>query len=135
VIEAPARSGAIATARFAAEQGREVFVFPGSHTNTNYTGSHMLIRSGARLVANIEQIIEDLGDHVPLLQENVSAVRADDHPADTAILTVLANAHAPLDVDSIAQSTTLQSHTVQQRLALLTLDGRVIEKSNGFTTV
>lgn len=135
VIEAPARSGAIATARFAAEQGREVFVFPGNHTHTNYAGSHTLIRSGARLVANIEHIIEDLGDRVPVPHTNAGALRPDEHPVDAAILTVLAMARVPLDVDSIASTTTLEPHTVQQRLALLILDGRITEKSNGFTIV
>ena len=61
VIEAPERSGALSTARFAGEQGREVFVFPSSPGNRNYKGSHELIRDGATLVTSVDDVLEDLG--------------------------------------------------------------------------
>jgi len=60
VIEAPAKSGAIVTARIAAEEGREVFVFPGPAGHPQHAGSHALIRDGARLVNSVEDILEDL---------------------------------------------------------------------------
>ena len=60
VIEAPAQSGALVTARLASESGREVFVFPGSAGHPQYRGSHALIRDGARLVNSFEDIMEDL---------------------------------------------------------------------------
>lgn len=60
VIEAPQRSGALATARMAAEAGREVFVFPGPAGHPQWQGSHALIRDGARLVHTTEDILEDL---------------------------------------------------------------------------
>lgn len=60
VIEAPAKSGALVTARFAAECGREVFVFPGFAGHPQYKGSHALIRDGARLVNSTEDVLEDL---------------------------------------------------------------------------
>ncbi len=60
VIEAPERSGALATARYAAEQGRDVFVLPGRHDHENYVGSHQLIRDGAVLVRSVGDILEDL---------------------------------------------------------------------------
>lgn len=61
IIEAPERSGSLATANWAAQQGREVFVFPGPANHSNFRGSHKLIRDGARLVASLEDILEDLG--------------------------------------------------------------------------
>jgi DNA processing protein len=60
VIEAPSRSGAIATARLAGEQGRDVFVVPGSVDDPNYEGSNSLIRDGAILVRSIKDVIEDI---------------------------------------------------------------------------
>src|SRR3989344_4285733 len=60
VIEAPAKSGALVTARLSAESGREVFVFPGTALHPQYRGSHALIRDGARLVNSFEDILEDL---------------------------------------------------------------------------
>jgi DNA processing protein len=62
VIEAPEKSGALITAKFAANYGREVFVVPGSIFSPNFEGSHMLIKEGASLVTRPEDIIESLGN-------------------------------------------------------------------------
>lgn len=60
VIEAPMRSGALITATFAADQGREVFIVPGSVFAGSSEGSNALLRDGARMVRNGEDILEDL---------------------------------------------------------------------------
>jgi DNA processing protein len=61
IIEAPLRSGALITASFAADQGREVFVIPGSVFAETAAGTNALLRDGARLVRDGADILEDLG--------------------------------------------------------------------------
>jgi DNA processing protein len=61
IIEAPSRSGALITATFAADQGREVFVIPGSIFAHTAEGTNALLRDGARLVRDGADILEDLG--------------------------------------------------------------------------
>ena len=68
VIEAARRSGSLITARFAMEQGREVFAVPGSPLDPRAEGTNDLIRQGANLCSSAEHVIETL---MPLIDNRL----------------------------------------------------------------
>jgi DNA processing protein len=72
VVQAGARSGALITADFALEQGREVYAVPGSVGSSLHRGCHGLIKQGAGLVSGVEDVVDYLqlsGNFTP--EENI----------------------------------------------------------------
>jgi DNA processing protein len=79
VVEAELRSGSLITARLAGEQGRDVFAVPGSPVDPRCRGANDLIRQGAILVEDVDDILRVLGSH-----REVSAPTADPWTPDLA---------------------------------------------------
>ena len=137
IIEAPERSGSLVTARLAAEQGREVLVFPGPLHHPNYKGSHKLIRDGARLVASIGDVFEDL--NLNTQESKKENIKRQELPLtnfetdeEKLIFTTIKNSNKPLDVDKITKLTKLEPQKANQAIAFLIIKGIIKETEKGY---
>lgn len=122
VVEASEKSGALITAAFAAEQGREIFAVPGYIYAPQSKGTNNLIRLGGHLYMDIEEVLESL--HMTQLEMKKTA-RAQ-LPADAgeaALFTLLGN--EPIHVDEIQEQVDLPIEQVSALLALMELKGLV----------
>lgn len=137
VIEAAKRSGSLTTARFAAEQGRDVFAVPGHPLDPRAAGTNALLKSGAILATNSEDIITELApqltsdDRASLrAREEVNEYHAptyDDidvgNPERELVAGLLTP--TPISLNEICRLTELHPKQVQAVILELTLAGRL----------
>lgn len=123
VVEGDYTSGALITARFAVEQGREVFVVPGSIFSPQSRGPHALMRDGATPVASADEVLEALNLTMLGAQLDFGRALPATDPEELALLRALSR--EPRHVDEVARSSGLAAATVSATLALLELKGLV----------
>jgi|SRR5579883_135310 len=133
VVEAALRSGSLITARFALEQGREVFAVPGSPLDPRCRGSNDLIRRGATLVETAEDVVAQIAGQLTLAPAGRSPAPRQvpvDMPTETesaaARRQILENlSPAPLPVDELVRQCQLSPPVVLAVLLELELAGRL----------
>lgn len=132
VIEAALQSGSLITARQALEQGREVMAIPGSIHSPLSKGCHALIKQGAKLVENTQDILDELNFLSP---NNAESIHNDEHHPDKSTENkVLLNhlGYDTVDIDTLCMRSGLTAEVVSAMLLTLELDGMVSSLPGGW---
>ncbi len=131
VVEAPERSGALITAKCALDQGREVFAVPGPVVPEGHKGSHRLIQQGAKLVTDVEDILEEFADLREALRlgKASTAAAAREGPALEGLEARVYEAleFDPLHFDDVVERTGLSPKEVSYGLLQLVMKDLVKE--------
>jgi DNA processing protein len=149
VVEAARRSGALITARQAADAGREVFALPGSVHNPLARGCHLLIRDGASLVERADEVVAALA---PLAAELAEALRGrlalpagvpatvagpsaepvpGTDPSHHRLWAALG--HDPTPMELLVSRTGLTAPELSSMLLVMELEGRVVSQHGRYT--
>ncbi len=134
IVEAPKQSGALITAEFALEQGREVFAVPGQIFSETSGGTHDLIKQGAKLVESVEDILDELPSNSPqpLTKDDVETVEKQIEvqlsEAEKSIWEVVGS--SPIHIDDISRQAALPPYKVSAALVMLELKG-LVQQSAG----
>jgi DNA processing protein len=142
VVEAAAKSGSLITARFALEQGREVFAVPGSPLDPRCRGGNDLLRNGATLTENAGDVVTQLGPllrgapfvppsrpmaerKLPLMAPPAAPqpISVDDDSGIEMVLEILSP--TPVAVDEVVRQCHLSAAAVATLLLELELAGRI----------
>jgi DNA processing protein len=122
IIEAGNTSGALITASFAADQGRDVFAVPGNITAPGSKGTNRLILDGAQPLLNPEQLLESL-ELTMVAEHRTARVALPGDPTEAQLFETLSR--EPLHIDEIQTRTEIPIEKVTATLALMELKGMV----------
>ncbi len=127
VIEAQKKSGTLITANYAAEQGKEVFALPGNINSFYSVGTNSLIRDGAKIITDIEDILEEI--HCPIKEDREAVQITLKDPIEKNIIDFLIS--SPCTCDIISNQLGLPIDEVNANLTKLEMKGYVIEEIGG----
>jgi len=142
IVEAALRSGSLITARYANEQGREVFSVPGSPLDPRCEGSNKLIREGANILTSVDDVLQFLtAEKSPLqsqlFQRDAEPLLPPDQDADEATrreIIGLLSANA-VDIDDLIREAQCQPEAVTAVLLELEVAGRVTRSAGGMVAL
>jgi len=128
VVEAGYKSGALITARYALEQGRETFAIPGNIYNRASKGTNALLQRGeAKLVTCVQDILEELNLAMIVQQKQVREI-VPDTPTEKALLDCISM--EPVHIDDLVRHSGLPTAAVSSALSMMELKGMVRRVEN-----
>lgn len=132
VVEAALPSGSLITANTAVEQGREVFALPWSVAHKGGAGCLHLLRDGAKMVLEVEDIIEELGALHGLQLSLLGQPEGHRSAAaeDSRLLALLG--YEASSVDQLAQASGMATRELMSQLCELELQGKVMRCPGGY---
>lgn len=129
VVEAGEKSGALITAQFALEQGRDVFSVPGNISSPNSRGTNQLIKMGAKLIDSPEAVIEELSPSFQALLAQPRpkpVITVDLSPKEQRLISLLSEEERHIDL--LIESSQLSPAEVSSTLIQLELKGLIRQK-------
>ena len=139
VVESGATGGSLITARFAGEQGRSVFAVPGRVDQTSSIGCHQLIREGAILIRNANDIIDDLLPSLDfdfitpsLTTEDSQKKQSSDKFSEKEMIIMQAlQTDGTLNSEEINSRTAMPVQSIASTLTALELSGYISKRTDG----
>jgi len=133
VTEGALDSGSLITAKAALEQGREVFAVPGPINSAMAEGTNYLIKQGAKVVTDVNDILEGLGYEVRSGSSTGSkrVVPKGDTPEEQKIIDLLIR--EPLDFDEIVKRSNQNSSRLGGLLTALELKGKIKSRGSSYS--
>ena len=125
VVEAPIKSGALITAHYALDEGREVMAVPGDLNKKNSEGTNYLIHEGAKMIQSSQDIIEAYG----LKSKEKSSAPLPLNQEEKLLLKIIER--EPLHIDKIIDLSKLDSSAVISTLTVMEINKKVKNLGNG----
>ena len=122
IVEAGDRSGALITADFAAEQGRDVFAVPGGINAPQSIGTNRLIQQGAQPLLHPQEILDILNLN-QVSEQTVARKVIPDDPTESHLLSVMSQ--EPIHIDDLRNQTGIPIEIISATLAMMELKGMV----------
>ena len=132
VVEAARRSGSLITAREAGEQGRSVFAVPGRVDSATSQGANELIRGGAALVQDLDDILHELGqvgEKMAVAEDAAAPALLPANLSDAERTLAAALEEGPLNLDELLRRTRIPTGQAASAMTMLLLKGLVVQSA------